>query len=251
MSLAAVRSALQVCHYLIWFPLAVLVISAILRCGVRRYPLVFTYMTVTVLIAVAEVPSTFAVAGSHPTHAQVEMHLMMYAMAQGVMHLLIFAVVASFVLRATEDSSIRHLIRAALAIGAPLFVAISFLVHYNKSYNSPVAVGYWLTPWTRDINFGAAIVDMVLWGLLLSSRKRNLILLLLVGGVGLTFAGDAISDAIRSIAIHLRSNPIWYSASVVSMLADGGWLYVWWQAFRRAYVSEGGPKDQARSVITG
>ncbi len=247
MNLALLKTALQICHYLIWFPLAVLVISAILRCGVRRYPLVFTYMTVTLLVAVAEVPSSLALASGGFTPAQAALHRNLYAMAEGVMHLLIFAVVAGFVLSATRESPIRHLIRTALGIGGPLFIAISFFVHYNRK----AVIGLWMTPWTRDINFAAAMVDMILWGLLLSSRKRSQVLLLLVGGVGMTFAGDAISDAIRSIAIHNRSEPIWYSASVVSMLADGGWLYVWWQAFRRAYRTEGGPKDQARSVISG
>lgn len=255
MNMALLRSALQICHYLIWFPLAVLVISAIIRCGARQYPLVFTYMMTVLLAAVAELPSSLAVAGAHHTAAQVDLHMKLYAAAQCVTHLLIFAVVASFVLRATEESRIRHLIRTALAIAAPSFIAVSFLIHYSDSApdhnSSTAALGYWMTPWIRDINFGAAIVDMILWGLLLSSRKRSQTLLLLVGGVGITFAGDAISDAIRSIAIHFRSGFVFYSASAVSMLADGGWLYVWWQAFRRAAGTPLGPRDQSRSVITG
>jgi hypothetical protein len=232
--------AFQVCHYLVWFPLAVLVISAILRRGVRHSPLLFTYMTVTLLIAVAEMPSSLSAHGAHPSEAEEALQQKLYAIAQGLTHLLIFAVVVSFVLRATEGLPIRHLIRTGLAIGGPAFIAISFFTHYNGS----VAIGYWMTPWTRDLNFSAVMVDLILWGLLLSARKKDHMLLLLTGGIGVMFAGEAIRDAIRSIAIHYRSNAIWYGASVFSIFADGASLYVWWQAFRKAPVA-------ARSAVKG
>lgn len=227
--------ALQILFYLVWFPLAVLVISAILRCGVRRYPLIFTYMTVTLLLAVAEMPSALSVHGTHRNQAQALLHERLYAVSQGVTHFLIFAVVVNFVLRATKELPTRHAVRTALAVGAPLFIAVSFLVHYNGA----VAIGVWMTPWTRDLNFCAAIVDMILWALLLSSRKRDQMLLLLAGGMGIMFAGDAITDAIRSIALHARSFTIWVSAAVFSVISNGTSLYVWWQAFRRQGVADG------------
>jgi len=221
--------ALQICHYLVWFPLAILVLSAILRCGVRRYPLIFTYMTVTFLLAVAEMPSSLSVRGSHRTDAQMALHYTLYAVGQGLIHLLIFAVVVSFVLRTTEKSPIRHVIRTVLAIGGPLFILISFIVHYDGT-----AAMNWMPLWNRDLNFCAAIVDMVLWAFLLSSQKKDETLLLLVGGMGIGFAGDAITDAVRSIAIHYHTHAVWVSAWVFSIFADGASLYVWWQAFRRA-----------------
>ncbi len=224
-----VQLALQVCHYLVWFPLAILVIAAILHTGVNRYPLIFTYMTVSVLLAVAEMPSALSVHSSHHTEAQTDLHFRLYAWGQGITHLLIFAVVVSFVLRATQELPIRHLIRTALAVFGPLFIVVTFFIHYNGSEK----VGYWMTPWTRDMNFCAALVDMVLWGLLLISRVKQPILLLLAGGMGIMFAGDAISDAIRSIAIHEHSTKVWISASVFSWFKDAASLYVWWQAFRR------------------
>jgi hypothetical protein len=238
--------ALQVCRYLVWFPLAILVITAILRCGVRRHVFLFAYMTVTLLFAVAEMPSSLSVHSAHYSQAQMALHNKLYAIAQGVTHLLIFAVVVSFVLRATQESNIRHVIRTALAVGAPTFIATSFFIHYDGA----VAIAYWLTPLARDLSFCAVIVDMILWGLLLSSRKKDQTLLLLTGGMGILFAGDAIRDAIRSIAIHYHSTPIWYSASLISIFADGASLYVWWQAFRRE-ASTGGTGTLSQSSIAG
>lgn len=228
--------ALQICHYIIWFPLAILVLQAILRSGIRNYPLIFIYMTVAVLIAVAEMPSTLSVHVANYTQAQMELHQKLYAIALGVTHLLIFAAVGSFLLRATEGSEIRRVIRTGVAFGGLAFIAASFLMHYDGTKS----IGLWMPPWTRDINFGAAIVDLILWGLLLSARKKNHTLLLLVGGMGISFAGDAICDAVKSIAIHYRSAPLWISARVFSWFSDAAWLYVWWQAFRKASATEAG-----------
>ena len=236
---------LQICHYIIWFPLAVLVVWAILRRGVQQYPLIFTFMTVTFLIVVAEMPSALSVHSGHSTEAQSELLRKLRAIAQGVTHLLVFAVVASFMLRATKELPGRHLIRAGVAFGSALFIAVSFLVHYD----STKVITFWMTPWIRDVNFCAAIVDLILWGLLLSSRKKDPTLLLLVGGMGITFAGDAISDAMRSIAIHSRFYPLWISASVFSFFSEAAWLYVWWQAFRKA--SAATSSVSVRSAVRG
>jgi hypothetical protein len=238
--------ALQIFHYVVWFPLAVLVISAILRCRVRQYPLIFAFMTATFLIAVAEMPSAFAVAGSHWTLADSDLHRKLYAIAQGVTHLLIFAVVASFILRATKNLPIGHLVRLGLAIGGPVFIAVSFFAHYDGG-----KVTVWMTPWTRDVNFGAAIVDLILWGLLLSSRKKDHTLLLLVGGIGISFAGDAISDAIRSIALQMHVKLIWDSASVFSGFTDAAWLFVWWQAFRKEAADRKLGQQKGKAAISG
>jgi hypothetical protein len=224
------RLALQICHYVIWFPLAVLVIAGTLRYGIRRYPLLFIYMTVTLLFAVAEMPSALSVSSAHYTPEQAALHKLLYAIAQVVTHLLLFSLVGSMVLRATEESPLRNTIRRLLAVGASLFIVTSFFVHYYKA----VAMGQWLPPWTRDMNFAAAIIDMVLWALLLSSKRRDQSLLLLASGLGIMFAGDAITDAVRSIAVHYKSVPIWISASVFSMLTDGASLFVMWQAVRRS-----------------
>ncbi len=38
-----------------------------------------------------------------------------------------------------------------------------------------------MTPWTRDLNFGAAILDMGLWALLIGSQRKDRKLLLVTG----------------------------------------------------------------------
>jgi len=218
---------LQIAHYLVWFPLAVLVMQAILRVGVSRYPLIFAYMVVMFLSVMAQMPT--ALAYHRAGHSQSAWFQVLHSISEGITYPLILAVVVSLMYRATEQVGARHLIRAILAVGAPLFTAISFAVHFDRN----VHVGVWMTPWTRDLNFCAAILDLILWTLLLASRRKEYRLLLLAGGMGINFAGGAVADAVRSVAIHYRSFPTWISADVLALVADGAALYIWWQAFRR------------------
>src|SRR5438874_706900 len=46
----------QLLSYVLWFPLKILGIAALLRVGVRRYALIFTYSVATFLFAAAELP---------------------------------------------------------------------------------------------------------------------------------------------------------------------------------------------------
>jgi hypothetical protein len=103
------------------------------------------------------------------------------------------------------------------------------VVHFNS--NEPL--NEWVTPWTRDLNVCAAILDLALWGLLLSSREKDSTLLLLTGGMGISFAGEAIGTSIRSIAVMKKSINIFYFGHVVMMMADALFLYIWWQTFRK------------------
>jgi hypothetical protein len=216
---------LQIIHYLVWFPLIILVISALLRAGIRRYLLIFLWMVAVLLTAVVQMPASLAY---HRYNQQGDWLQSLHAISEGIYYPLTLAAVVNLIYRASATVSTRHLIRIALGIGAPLFIGISFALHYDHRLH----VLEWMTPWNRDINFCAAILDLVLWALLLVSRERDHRLLLLAGGMGINFAGDAISAAIRSIAIHLRSYPIWASVDLLSTVTDVCWLYIWWQALR-------------------
>jgi len=90
-----------------------------------------------------------------------------------------------------------------------------------------------MTPWTRDLNLCSAILDMALWALLIASRDKDYCLLLLSGGLGIRFTGEAIGTSLRQLALSTRSRPLSLSGGVLMVLANLVFLYVWWQAFRR------------------
>jgi hypothetical protein len=232
--------ALQVCSYALWFPLMFLTINAVLGAGIRRYPLVFTYLIVTLLIGVSQAPAALAY---HRTFRQGEWLQLVQAVGEGVSYALMLAVVVSMIYEATTQSGARRLLRAALIAGALLVMLISFLVHYD----SKALLGVWITPWTRDLKFFAAVLDLALWALLLTKRKPDSRLLVLTGGMGIMFAGGAIGESVRHLAIRSRSNPLFLTGNAIAALADLAFLFIWWRGFRHEAVAS----KQAQSASSG
>jgi hypothetical protein len=214
--------------YLLWFPLQILTIAAILRVGVRRYPLIFSYLVIGFLIAVTQMPAALAYYFSG-RRQQSEFFRFIHSIADGIIYVLILAIVISFIYRASAPLAARSLLRVALLAGSLIFMAVSFWSHYD----SRVLIGMWMTPWTRDLNVCAAILDLALWMLLLIPRKKEHYLLLLAGGMGIMFAGEAIGAAVQSIAIRYRSHDLLMFGHVLMVFTDAAFLYVWWQAFRK------------------
>jgi hypothetical protein len=230
--------AIQLGSYLLWFPLEILTISAIIRTGIRRYPLVFSYMVVTLLIAIAEIPVAYEYYHSH-RRVQYSWYLLLHSIGDGLTYTLILAVVISLIYRASEHLPQRRVFRRALVLVGLLVVVTSFFIHYDKH---AAAIGIWMIPWTRDLNFCAAILDLILWALLLALRTKDHRLLLLTGGMGIMFTGEAIGHAVRNLAIRNRSHNIVMLAHVLTLLADLIFMYVWWQTFRKeaAHSKDGG-----------
>ncbi len=219
--------ALLLCSYLLWCPLEVLATSAVLRAGVRRYPLIFSYLVASFLGAVAQMPATWAYYEGRRANGSGFVHL--YWLEEGITDALIFAVVITLIYRASSGLATRRTVRRGLALGSVLYIGISFLIHYQ----STSAIGMWMAPWTRDITFCAAILDLALWAMLIGSHSKDSRLLMLSGGMGIMFCGLAIGESLRTIAIHYRSHPIVQAGNAVEQIANIFFLYVWWQTFRR------------------
>ena len=211
---------LQYLGWLIGLPLELLIIAALLRGGYRRFPLVFAYALALFLTTVVEIPAYIGYfSGLKGTRTRA----FYYWIDEGILQVLIFAVVVSLIYRATEVVQARRVIRVSLIGGAALFAGISFLIHYNAR----AVIGTWMTPWSRDLNFSSAILDLALWSLLLASRKNEVELLMLSGALGIQFTGEAIGQALRN---QFPSTVL--LANVMIMLANLACLYMWWNIFR-------------------
>src|SRR5579871_1150175 len=123
------RDALQYVSWLLWFPLMLLVIATLLRGGYRRYPLIFAYAVASFLTAVVEVA---ALLGRSSGVKLAHSYASYYWVDDGIRQGLLFAVVISLVYIATRGVRQRALVRTSLIIGAVLFAATSFLVHYDS-----------------------------------------------------------------------------------------------------------------------
>jgi hypothetical protein len=215
--------AIQLASYLLWFPMQTLVVGAILRSGVRRYPFFLAYTGVTLIVAFAEIPASVA---RFKHTASPEWYSTLHSVAQGAIYSLALAVVLNLIWRATADVRPRHLIRLIVTGGSVLVAGVSLWVHYVPK----VKIALWMIFWTRDLNFCAALLDLVLWSLLLASRHRDQRVLMLAGGMGIMFAGEALGDAFRSLAMH--SLILFRLTSTFVLAVDLTFLYIWWRAFR-------------------
>jgi hypothetical protein len=223
MSNTAIQIAFQITFYLLWFPMQTLVVAAILRAGSRRYPFFLAYTGVTLVVAFAEIPASVA---RFRHIARPEWYSALHSLAQGVIYSLALAVVLNLIYRATADVRPRHVIRLIVTAGSILVAGVSLWVHYVPN----VKIALWMIFWTRDLNFCAALLDLLLWSLLLASRHRDQRVLMLAGGMGIMFAGEALGDAFRSLAMH--SLILFWLTALFVLAVDLTFLYIWRRAFR-------------------
>jgi len=220
------RFALQVAGYAAGLLLEILIIAALLRGGYRRFPFVFLYTVIDFLTTLLEIPPAIAyVRGINTVSTP---YAPIYWIDEIVEQVLIYAVVMSLIYGATRHLRSRRIVGVSLIAAAVMIAGISFLVHYSPALNR----GSWMTPWTRDLNFCSAVLDLGLWALLIGSRTRDHQVLLLSGALGIKFAGEAIGESVRQLAIRGRSRSISLTGNVIIMLANVFFLYVWWQGLR-------------------
>ena len=191
---------IQVVGWLIGLPLEFLIVSALVRGPYRLFPLVFIYASVNFVTTLVEIPTYLeAFVSKNWTHA-----VKVYWINEWILQVLIFAVVLSLLDQATSASRGRRTTRLGLVVGSIVIAGISFYVHYLPP---PVKFGLWMTPWTRDLNFCAAILDLALWMVLIASRTADRRLLLISGALGMQFTGEAIGEAIRYlVGEHVRGD---------------------------------------------
>jgi hypothetical protein len=215
------RIALQYVQYVayaIGLPLQLLVISAMLRGAYKRFPFIFAFVVGLFLATVSQVPAYIAYFGGAR-----RARFRVYWISDGILTVLAFCVVIGLIYQATEGVANRAMIRRVLVAGAVVFPLVSLAIHYNRN----IKIGEWMTPVSRDLNFCAAILDLSLWLLLVTHRRRDHLLLMLSGALGVQFAGEAIGQALR----HLSRATVW-PGNFLIVGSNLVCLYAWWQAFR-------------------
>jgi hypothetical protein len=221
------RFAIQILALAVDLPLQVLIVAALIRGTWRRFPLVLALSVVELISALVQAPG--ALQSALGRHAQGMTYETVYWFGETINRLLVYAVVISLLYQASERLRSARPVRFVLILGACLLAGGTFLAHYDPSQPR----GLWLTPWFRDLNFTCAIMDIMLWTVLLVARGRDRQLLLLSGGLGVEFAGDSIGESLRQMSIPSRSVPLAWTGSAVIVAATAFRLYAWWRALRR------------------
>src|SRR5438874_961900 len=221
------KFAIQVSALLIGLPLQVLIVAALVRGGYRRFPWIFVYALFDFLTTVMLVPP--AVDYARGFRRTTNTLPALYWPIEILMQILVILVVMSLIYQATEKSASRRIIRGTMIAAIFAVAGASFLLVYN----SDLSVGVWLTPWLRNMNFTAAVLDLGLWALLIAQRQRDNQVLMLSGGLGIQFTGESIGASVQQFALQSRSHAISVTGSAISTVASVVFLYFWWQALRQ------------------
>jgi hypothetical protein len=222
-----VRLALQYTLWAVGLILQVLVLRALLRGPYRRFPHIFVYTVALFLSTVIEVAAlTSAQLGERSLAVSWRVY---FWIDDAVLDVLVFSVVIGLIRQALERAETRAAIRRWLGPGALLIFAVSFLVHAGPLHH----LNAWMTLVSRDLSFAAVILDLLLWSTLIASKKKDLQLLMLSGGLGIQFTGDAIGQSLRQLAIAQRNRGLVLTGNVLVVLTSLVCLYVWWRTFSR------------------
>ena len=185
--------------------------------------MVFIYTIAYFLATVAEIPVYIAYYSG--VKGVKGYRVFLYWLDEGILQLLIFAVVMSLLYQASARVGSRRILRTGLIAGAVIFAGVSFLLHYNPH----LALGRWMTLWTRDLSLCSTGLDLALWFLLIAARKKDHLLLMISGALGIQFTGEGIGQSLPSLS---NSAIAVTAGDIVMVLADFICLYLWWQAFR-------------------
>ncbi len=221
---------MQILQWVAWIlsvPLQVLVLSCLIRGPYRKYPFVTIFVIVLILSTVIEVAGRFD--NEYLSAAAKQYYWIDYSIKQ----LLLSSIVFGFIRRATRGTIHRDRVQRWLLIGAVVVSVISLFLHRKLN------VDFLMTALARDLSFFSAVLNLILWSLLIRFHARDRQLLLVTGGLGVQFTAEAIGQSLRHLSPLTLSlgNIVLVSGSLLC-------LYVWWQAFRRPETGDGQPVPQ-------
>jgi hypothetical protein len=209
-------------QYVLWcvgVALQILVISALLRGPYKRFPFVLAYCLTLFLTTVVEIASlvdrqVFSRSAAH-----------YYWFNDLILTSLVYCVVISLIYGSLDEAH-RARVGRWLILAAVLVALVSATLHKDDAYKSLER-----TKLSRDLNFTAAFLDMLLWLILIAKRRKERLLLMLSGGLGIMFSGAAIGHSVRELS--QRSRWALFAGGMIVVLTHFGCLFVWWQAFRQ------------------
>lgn len=212
-------SLLQALTLLAGSVLYILVLTSLMGGLYREFPAIFLY-TLFLLFSTAT-----DVAAFYLLHPPSESYSEYFWVVEFSRQTGLFAVVIALVFQAMPDTRRRtNLVRILITLGA-LFWLGSLIVLKDDH------LSLWMTRVIRNLSFCSAIVNMVLWYILIAAERRSMRLLMVTAGLGLRMTGDAIGQALR----HFSSVNMNLLGNTVIILSHLLCMFIWWRAFRSTF----------------
>jgi hypothetical protein len=212
---------LQVAGFVLGLVLQILTLNSMRRGAYRHYPFLFLYVIVDFLTSLLEIWPRLEY--DNGTAVAKRQFALIYWVDEVIIQFLVFLLVISLIYRASARMRPRRSLTFLLT-GATLAIAgISWWLNYSPE----LRWGKWMTPWSRNMYFCAAILNLALWAMLIASREKDQRLLMISGALGIQFTANAIGQALRDI-----SHATVPAANVLIMVSNLTCMYIWWHAFR-------------------
>jgi hypothetical protein len=207
------------------FVLLLLVIAYLLRGDYLHYPILLVYCLVELLTAGAEyLVSNFGLRlGIEDAH---EFFIKLYYADEVIVDLLLFLMVITLTYRAMDGNPARVMAGRALGFITLAVLGLPFLLFHQSIGDHAV----FMNGAGEVFNFGAAIMNLVLWTALIGARRRDAQLLTVCAGLGLQVTAQALGFGIRQL---LPSRHRWMP-DLFMTIAHLISVYIWWRAFRPA-----------------
>lgn len=196
----------------------VLAVRYWLQGSLLRYPLLLVYCLVASLTGAAEyLVQNY---GSH------ELFIKMYYTDEVGVDLLLFLMVITLTYRAMEGNPNRQTAGKALAVITLVVLVLPFLLFHQSLGN----VAVFFNGAGEVLNFGAAIMNLVLWTALLGVTRRDGQLIMVCAGLGLQVTAQAVGFGIRQLlsSAHRWMPDLFMAAACLVS------IYIWWRAFQPA-----------------
>jgi hypothetical protein len=183
-----------------------------------RYPFLLIYCVADLLTAGAE----YFV----QNYGSKEFFMRLYYADEVGIDLVLFLMVITLTYRAMEGNPTRAMAGRVLGVITVLVLGLPFLL-FHQSIGD---FGVFSNGASEVLNFGAAIMNLVLWTALIGATRRDSQLITVCAGLGLQVTGQALGFGTR----HLLPQPYRWIPGMFMAAVHLASIYIWWRAFRPA-----------------
>lgn len=211
--------------HLQWFswgislPLQVALLHSLFRGGFKSFPVLLPYSLILFLWTVVNIAAREG--GRLPVAWE-----RAYWVVELILNWLLYLLILSLVSRAMRQSQHRAKVLRWLVFAVGLFWLAALILTQDSQPNQ------WMTNLAKYVAFGGALLNLVLWAVLVGTHHPDRSVLMISGGYGVQSAGEAISQSLRALPIQNRSLLV-FTGNLIFVLTNALCLAIWWRAVAR------------------